>query len=199
MMFTDRDNRSFDHWPVSIPLKSVRGLVQDLLSTHPLDHRSLNGLFYTTLQWHSPIRKGPRLLRRALRSHSVRPSFPIDRIPESTDTWCSDSRFDLDDYYLSPGPYPDFAKFRSSVERLVHDRHFHDRNFYYRNYYSFSGFTMSDPPQINRFKRTRSLVSSYNCSWVHFVFANSTDWVSRDGIFVEIRLFVRFYRLSHER
>ena len=90
MMFTDHENRSFDDWPMYIPRKSARRLIQDLLSKHPSDHRSLNGLFFSALMWYSPVRKGPRLFRRALRSHSICPQFPISKIPESVDTWCSD-------------------------------------------------------------------------------------------------------------
>lgn len=158
MMFTDRENRSFDDWPILIPRKSIRGLVQDVISTQSGTHRSLHGLFYSALDWYHPIRKGPRLLRRARRSHSICPQFPITKIPESTDTWCSDST-PLDDYITPNTLYPDFAKSPSSIERLVLERHFHGRvNL------NFSDSIMSERPKNARNKRTRSLVSLYKCS-----------------------------------
>ena len=157
MMFTDPENRSFDHWPMYISPKTVPGLVRDLLSTHPLDNRSLNGLFYSALRWHSLKRKGPRLLMRARRSHSVRPSPHLYSIPETYDTWCSKASPDFDVPEFSVR-YPDFAKFPSSIERLVRDGYFHNRVNR-----KFSDFVMSDSTPTNqRFKRTRSLVSFYS-------------------------------------
>ena len=139
-----------------VPVMSVRSiedLVRDLLVSDS-GNRSLNGLFFDRLQIFDLRRKGPRLLRRARRSHAIRPL--LYDLPETYDPWTSTS-FVSDEVQLDVTN--SVATFPSSIERLVFEKHFHGRRGLT---YEFSdSSTMSKPP-TRRPKRNRSLVSFYD-------------------------------------
>ena len=131
--------------------RSLKKIVRDLLVSDP-GNRSLNGLFYSRLQIFDLRRKGPRLLRRARRSHCIRPSPFLYDLQETTDPWTSTSA-DTDQVQLDMSN--SVATFPSSIERLISERHFHDRR---ELIYDFSESIMSDL-STRRQKRSRSLVS----------------------------------------
>lgn len=136
-------------------LSMIRSGVQDLLVSDP-GNRSLNGLFYDRLKFFDLRRKGPRLLRRARRSHSIAPDPFLYDHPEIVDTWSAHESVFRDPHF----EYPDFvAKFPSSIERLVHDRHFHDRRELNFKFSSSSNMSNSPHPRVK--KRSRSLVSAF--------------------------------------
>ena len=129
----------------------IRDRVRDRLTDDPGD-RSLNGLFFSRLKVFDLRRKGPRLLRRARRSHSIPPSVPLYDLPEIVDTWCSGSHIFREPDIVPP----DFvANFPGSIEQLVHKGHFHDRQGLK---FDFRSFIMSDQTPRRR-KRSRSVVS----------------------------------------
>lgn len=137
-----------------ISIGYIQAVVRDLLIEDPGD-RSLNGLFYDRLKVYDLRRKGPRLLRRARRSHSIRPHASLYDLPEIVDTWGIDGRV----YFDPPDDFSNssVANFPSSIERLVYEGHFHDR--------TRLTFEFSDPSKMSkripRRKRSRSAVSCY--------------------------------------
>ena len=135
-----------------ISIGYIQAVVRDLLIEDPGD-RSLNGLFYDRLKVYDLRRKGPRLLRRARRSHSIRPVSSLYDLPEIVDDWTSNGRV----YFDPPNDFPknSVANFPSSVERLVHEGHFHDRSCLT---FEFSGPTKMSKRAPRR-KRSRSAVS----------------------------------------
>lgn len=137
-------------YPVN-SISYIRDRIRDRLNDDPGD-RSLNGLFFSRLKVFDLRRKGPRLLRRARRSHSIPPPFPLYDLPEIVDTWCSGDHIFCESDIISP----DFvANFPGSIEQLVHKSHFHDRQ---NLSYDFRSFIMSDQTPRRR-KRSRSVVS----------------------------------------
>ena len=154
MMGTDSNVATYND-PI-VPVMSVRSLediVRDRL-VHDPGNRSLNGLFFSRLQVFDLRRKGPRLLRRARRSHSIRPSLPLYDLPEIVDLWTSTTvDYDEDQLDISNS----VATFPSSIERLVSEKHFHDRRGLT---YVFSDSSIMSNSGSRRPKRNRSLVSS---------------------------------------
>ena len=141
--------------PVFAEGLSLRYHVQDVICDVPDEFRSLTGLFFSRLKIYDLRHKGCKLLRRALRSHSIPPPLTLWTVPEVYDPWSTSVEVLSEPTGILP-KFPNFSNFPSSIERLVRERHFHGTralNF------EFSGLTeMSDSSSRGR-KSRRSLVS----------------------------------------
>ena len=136
-----------------VSVRSLRDLVRDLLISDS-GNRSLNGLFFSRLHVYDLRRKGPRLLRRARRSHCIRPGPFLYDLQETVDPWTSVS---CDTSEVPVHVSNCVATFPSSIERLVFEKHFSDRRGLI---YDFSGSSIMSESSSRRQKRSRSLVSS---------------------------------------
>ena len=137
-----------------VSVRSLKNLVRDLLVSDS-GNRSLNGLFYSRLQVFDLRRKGPRLLRRARRSHCIRPGPFLHDLQETVDPWTSSS-CDIDEVQMDVSKC--VATFPSSIERLVLEKHFHGRR---ELTYDFSGSSIMSESASRRQKRSRSLVRAF--------------------------------------
>ena len=158
MMYSDPNNSYFDQWATEMTSSDLKrrlrySLTHQAMTMIPSNFRSFSGLFYSRLHVFNLRRKGPRLLTRARRSHSIAPSAILGSISEDTDTWCPGFQTDASSEWN--GSIPIFAKLHGFIENLVFTGHFH-RSMSLTSKFRFG--SMSDATK-KRPKRLRSLVS----------------------------------------